>query len=88
MTTSIGTLLISNGGTKPLEVHLEPWPELHTLQPTQRIDVCVERATDALGPFFEIKFSEGEVVVYPAGSMNYFVDIFAMRDGERLESEI
>lgn len=81
MKTQGSTLLIANQGPDVLKVHLEPWPELHRLRINQGLEVVVERSDEATGPFFEVRYLDGAVVVCPAGNMNFFVDIFAMRDG-------
>ncbi|NBZ88035.1 hypothetical protein [Stagnihabitans tardus] len=80
-------LLISHQGPDVLKVHLEPWPELHSLRTGQSLEVVVERSDAATGPFFEVSHKDGALVVYPAGNMNPFVDIFALRDGSRLATE-
>lgn len=81
------SIVITNRGTQILRVYLEPWPEVHSLQLGQEVEIHIERAAGSSGAAFQIVWSENDLVIHPAGSMTNFVDIYATRNSVKLKTE-
>ncbi|MDZ4391674.1 hypothetical protein [Cypionkella sp.] len=87
MSTTVSKLEVSNGGSNTVTIYVEPWPSTHTLSPGQGLEVHVERSASAFGAAFHVVIWDNDLVIHPAGSMDHFVDSFAVRDGVKLETE-
>lgn len=87
METKKSRLMLANKADRPVLLFVEPWPELHTLQPGQDIEIEAEYASDTRSDAFSVVWSDEGLVIYPPGTMDEFVDCTARRDGITLQTE-
>jgi hypothetical protein len=81
------TLPIINEGSSTLTLYLEPFGESYSIHAGQRVVVCAEIVDSLKDAALAVGCDASTVTVYAPGGPEDFIDLFVIRDGERVVSD-